>query len=164
MFSLKEKLLQDLTARANLSVRFRESLNIHSSFQDPCQRLLNAINVGSYIRPHRHCLDPKKELLVAIKGKFAAIEFSDSGLFRGFSVFGSEKYCGSNESSYGVEVPVHCWHTVIALEAESVLLEVKEGPFDVHVAKELAPWAPLVGSIAVDDYVKSLYEYCRHGA
>lgn len=161
MFLIKERIFQDLTARATLSVRSRDSLNIHSSFQEPCQRLLNAINIGSYIQPHRHCLDPKKELLIAVKGKFAAIEFSDSGFFKGFSVFGSEKYCDSCDSSYGVEVPPSCWHTVIALEPGSVLLEVKEGPFDIRLAKEIAPWAPEVGSDSVNDYIKRLYEYCN---
>ena len=161
MVVLYDEILHDLTLQADLSPRLRQSKNIHVSHQESCQRLLNAINIGSYIPPHRHSLDPKKELLVAIKGKFAAIEFSGDGLISSSTIFGSEKYCVSSESSYGVEIPFDSWHTVIALEHESVLLEVKEGPFDSHSAKEIAPWAPDIGAIGVGHYVRTLYEYCE---
>ena len=38
------------------------------------------------------------------------------------------------------------WHTVIALVPDSVLFEVKTGPFDPNAAKEFAPWAPVEGT------------------
>ena len=155
-----EKSLKELNESAVSNSRLRQHLNIHDSFQEPCQRLFNAVNVRSYIQPHRHFLDSKKELLLAVKGKFAIIEFSGIGGFKNFTIFGSEKYCNSEDSSYGVEIPTECWHTVIALVKGSVLLEVKQGPFIPDSAKELASWAPSAGSSAVDDYVRSLYAYC----
>lgn len=158
-----EKTLNGLNDSAGSNSRLRQHLNIHESFQEPCQRLFNAVHVGSYIHPHRHLLDSKKELLLAVKGKFAIIEFSHVGGFNNATVFGSEKYCDSEDSSYGVEIPTDRWHTVIALAEGSVLLEVKEGPFIPDSAKELASWAPSVGSPAVDDYVRSLYAYCGYG-
>lgn len=158
-----EKTLNDLNESAGLNLRLRQHLNIHESFQEPCQRLFNAVHVGSYIEPHRHLSDSKKELLLAVKGKFALIEFSHIGGFKSFTIFGSEKYCYSENSSYGVEIPTGCWHTVIALVEGSVLLEVKQGPFIQDSAKELASWAPAAGSSAVDDYVRSLYDYCGYG-
>ena len=155
-----EKTLNGLNESARSNSRLRQHFNLHESFQEPCQRLFNAVHVGSYIHPHRHLLDSKKELLLAVKGKFAIIEFSHVGSFKSFTIFGSEKYCNSEDSSYGVEIPSECWHTVIALEEGSVLLEVKQGPFIPDSAKELASWAPSVGSSNVDDYVCSLYAYC----
>ncbi len=159
-----EKTLNDLSKRAGSNSRLRQHLNVHESFQEPCQRLFNAVDMGSYIQPHRHLSDSKKELLLAVKGKFAIIEFSQIGGFKSFSIFGSEKYCLSEDSLYGVEIPPECWHTVIALVEGSVLLEVKQGPFILDSAKELAPWAPSVGSSSVDDYVSSLYAYCGFGS
>ena len=159
-----EKTLYGLNESAGSNSRRRQHLNIHESFEEPCQRLFNAVHVGSYIQPHRHFLDSKKELLLAVKGKFAIIEFSHIGGFKNFTVFGSEKYCDSEDSSYGVEIPTDRWHTVIALAEESVLLEVKQGPFIPDSAKEFASWAPSVGSSAVDDYVSSLYAYCGFGS
>ncbi len=156
MFELRDKTLRTLIERADQSTRLRKSFNIHKSHQEPIQRLCNAICVNSYIRPHRHSLDPKHELLVAIKGIFALIVFSDSGNPESYSVFGSEKYLASDKDSYAVEVPPFCWHTVIALAPRSVLLEIKEGPFDHLVAKEYAPWSPLENSIDAKPYLRHL--------
>lgn len=155
-----EKSLCGLSESASSDSRLRRHLNIHRSFDEPCQRLFNAIQVGSYIQPHRHLSGSKDELLLAVKGKFAVIEFTGAGEPKKFTTFGSEKYCESEDSSYGVEVPTESWHTVIALVDRSVLLEVKEGPFEPESAKELAPWAPSAASPAVGDYVRSLYAFC----
>jgi cupin fold WbuC family metalloprotein len=163
MYILSDQKLQDLSLKAKKNVRLRKSLNIHESHEESCQRLLNSILVGSYIHPHRHCLDSKKELLVAIKGKFAIIEFTNAGKFNQSTIFSSQKYADSCDTSYGVEVTPNCWHTVIALEEDSCLLEVKEGPYDSSISKELASWAPKEGDIGnVNKYVKSLYKFCEY--
>lgn len=46
----------------------------------------------------------------------------------------------------GAELPPGKWHTVVALQPGSVLLELKEGPFNEDAAKEFASWAPEEGS------------------
>jgi len=48
--------------------RQRKNFNIHTSYDDLCQCLFNAIGIDSYIPPHRHSLDPKQECLIAISG------------------------------------------------------------------------------------------------
>ena len=45
--------LDGLTAKAQVNPRKRQHQNIHESYEDPCQRLFNAIEPGN-IRPHRH--------------------------------------------------------------------------------------------------------------
>ena len=60
------------------------------------------------------------------------------------------------ETAVGVEVPVACWHTVVALEPGSILLEIKAGPFDPAVPKEMAPWAPDEGSTYACSYLEKL--------
>lgn len=42
----------------------------------------------------------------------------------------------------GVELPAGTWHTIVPLLDNSVLLEVKSGPFAPNLAKEFAPLAP----------------------
>tara|TARA_B100000767_G_scaffold74068_1_gene70775 strand:- start:2420 stop:2926 length:507 start_codon:yes stop_codon:yes gene_type:complete len=160
MFALTNGLLSQLTGKAGISGRSRQTFNIHASYDEPCQRFLNAINIGSYIQPHRHSLDDRKEMLVACKGKFAIIEFFNNGDFKCFTLFGTEKYFDKGVSCFGVEVPPDCWHTVIALEPMSVLLEVKEGPFETEACKECASWAPSPESPNVEDYVDKLYDFC----
>ena len=160
MADLSNMLLSSLSNEAISSDRLRKSYNLHSSYQENCQRFMNAISIGSYIPPHRHLVDPKQELLVAVTGKFALIEFTDNGNFKRFIEFSTEKYFNSDSSRFGVEVSPERWHTVIALEQHSVLLEVKEGPFFPDKAKELAKWAPTDKCGSKRKYVNSLYEFC----
>ena len=148
--------LNDLIGHAKNSPRLRQHRNIHQSYQDACQRLFNAIEPGSYIRPHRHASEPREELLVAIRGSMALITFDDQGSVTGILGFGSEKH-GSNLAS-GAEVASCTWHTVVALEPGSVLLEVKAGPFDPNQPKDLAPWAPEEGSAIAPSYLQRLVE------
>lgn len=114
---------------------------------------MNAVGEDSYIRPHRHSLDPKDECLVAIKGKFALIAFDDDGNIDRIIHFGTEKY---PECSAGVELPAGLWHTVVAMVPEAILLELKAGPFRSDAAKEPAPWAPAEGSVEAADYLERL--------
>ena len=146
--------LEDLSEQAKNNLRLRQHRNIHTSYQEPCQRLFNAIEPGSYIRPHRHASDPREELLIAVRGLMILVTFNDQGNVKSFLQFGSEKY-GRNVA-IGVEVPANIWHTVIALEPGSVLLEVKAGPFDKLKPKNLAPWAPEEGSLSTRQYLANL--------
>lgn len=136
--------LVHLTQEAKISTRLRQHRNIHVDYQEPCQRLFNAIETQSYIRPHRHMLEPRDELLIAIRGFMALFLFDDHGQIEHVLKFGTEKYV--KDISAGAEVPSHIWHTVIALEAGSILLEVKAGPFNPDQPKEFAPWAPIDNS------------------
>lgn len=131
---------------ADQSQRLRAHANVHRSYTDQCQRLFNAIKLNSYIRPHRHSLDPKEECLIAIKGIFGLMIFTDQGIIESITLFGSEKYSEKYSIASGLELPAGVWHTVISLEVDSVLFEVKGGPFNPSLAKEFAPWAPEEGT------------------
>ena len=148
--------LNDLTGQAKNSPRLRQHRNIHQTYQEACQRLFNAIEPGSYIRPHRHASEPREELLIAIRGLMALITFNDQGFVTSFLRFGSEK--NGLDLAAGVEVASSTWHTVVALEPGCVLIEVKAGPFDPNQPKDLAPWAPEEGSEAAADYLSCLLE------
>jgi cupin fold WbuC family metalloprotein len=98
--------------------------------------------MDSYVRPHRHRNDPKVETLFAIRGRFLLVTFNDQGEIEEVIPFHSEKYQSSNDSGVGVEIQVGVWHTIIATEPNSILLEVKAGPFNLELSKEPAPWSP----------------------
>ncbi|KUE90320.1 hypothetical protein ASL20_03810 [Cupriavidus necator] len=155
--------LGELVVHASKSGRLRQHRNIHASYEDPCQRLLNAVELDSYIRPHRHSLDPKVETLFALIGRFAVFSFDATGAIRNCVCIGSEKYM-SNSVGVAVEVDPRMWHTVIALEGGSILLELKAGPFDPDLAKEFAPWAPEEGGGEANDYLRSLRAYAMASA
>jgi len=146
--------LDVLTAQAKASSRLRQHDNIHQSYQNVCQRLFNAIEPGSYIRPHRHVDDTDGELLIAIRGTMALMTFDDCGVVTNILRFGADRNCIN--TALGVQVSVGTWHTLIALEPGCVLLEVKPGPFDPHRAKDFAVWAPEEGSEAGCHFLSKL--------
>ena len=142
IFKFSQKWVTTLIKRANQSPRLRQHCNIHRSYADPCQCLFNAIGVNSYIRPHRHSLDSKIEYLIAIKGLFALITFFDNGEIQKIDYFGTELHQQNEQVNAGVLIYPKTWHTVIALIADSVLMEIKPGPFLINADKEYSPWSP----------------------
>lgn len=150
----------DLLNIAVKSQRSRAHANLHNSYADNCQKLFNAIKTNSYIRPHRHSLDPKEECLIAIRGLFGLIIFSDQGLIESITLFGGEKHSESLSIASGVELPAGLWHTIVSLVDESILFEVKSGPFDPSLAKEFASWSPEEGAVDSNNYLKHLKTKC----
>ena len=143
----------ELLNTAARSQRLRAHANVHHSYADQCQKLFNAIKVNSYIHPHRHSLSPKEECLIAVRGLFGLIEFSEHGGIESITLFGGEKYSQQLSIASGVELPAEVWHTVVSLVENSILFEVKSGPFDPALAKELAPWAPEEGGELTQEYL-----------
>lgn len=48
---IDSELLESLVAKAKNSPRLRQNYNLHDSYDEPCQRLLNAIEPDSYLPP-----------------------------------------------------------------------------------------------------------------
>ena len=124
--------------------------------------VIQCVNTDSYIRPHRHSLDPRDECLIAVRGLFGLIEFNDQGDINSTTLFGSEKYSEQFSIAAGIELPTGVWHSVVSLVDTSILIELKSGPFDPSIAKELAPWAPEEGSENAPHYLESLMQECLH--
>ena len=143
--------LSNLNIEAKNSPRRRQHLNIHLGYQDACQRLMNAIEPDSYIRPHRHLSGSRDELLVAIRGMMALVIFNDQGDLISVVRFGTEKY--GRDITVGVEINPNTWHSVVALEPGCILLEIKAGPYDPCQSKDLAAWSPEEGTVETKNYL-----------
>ena len=115
IFSFSQKWIDDLVCAGNQSPRLRQHSNIHTSYSDPCQCLFNAIGIDSYIRPHRHLLDPKPEYLLAVRGLFSLITFLEDGAIQEKEYFGTELYQNDKRVGAGVLLQPDIWHTVVAL-------------------------------------------------
>ncbi len=148
-------LLSRLCAEAAKSPRRRKNLNFHRGFDEPCQRLLNALEPGTYIRPHRHLGPPKPETFVALKGRMAALLFDDEGSITRIVTFGPA------EAAFGVDIPAGTWHSVVCLEPASVFFETKPGPYEPLSDKDWAPWAPEEGSPEAAGYLGKLEQAVR---
>lgn len=144
------EMMDNLSAEAMQNPRLRKNLNLHASYEEPSQRLLNAIEPGSYIRPHRHLSEPKSECFIGIRGKLALILFDNDGHVEKSLSF------GPSEDVAGVDLPPGVWHTVVCFEEGSVFFETKPGPFNPITKKDMAPWAPEEGSERAHEYLEEL--------
>jgi len=143
-------LLKHVSELAAASPRGRKNFNFHRSEDDASHRLLNAIEPGSYIQPHRH-LDPAKdETLIAMQGRLGAVVFDEAGSVVDMAVLvaGGER-CGIN-------LPHATYHTVLALEPGTVFFESKAGPYRPLELSEQAPWAPVEGARDAQAYLAAL--------
>ncbi len=142
--------LDSLTEQAREAARGRRNFNFHASAADSCNRLLNAVEPGSYIRPHRH-LDPgKDETFVVLRGRFGFLAFDETG---GITL---AALLDARSERHVVNVPHGIYHTLVALTPGSVFFEAKAGPFVPLGEAELAPWAPAEKSEAATAYLASL--------
>ena len=121
---IDNKVLDGLSDKAKASPRLRMNLNFHESLEDKCHRFLNAVEPGADIPIHRH--SEKEESFVVLRGKIRVTTYNDEG-----SVI-EDHVLSPSEGRYGVNVEKNVWHTVKALEPNSVIFECKEGPYVPH--------------------------------
>ena len=76
---INEQLLDETQAKALQSPRLRMNYNFHEKLDDPINRLLNAMEPGTYLRPHRHLNPAKDEIFLLLRGKVAVFLFDEEG-------------------------------------------------------------------------------------
>ncbi len=143
-------LLDAVATEAAASPRRRKNRNFHERNDFPCHRLLNAIEPGSYVAPHRHLAAHKDETMLLVRGTAGFITFTDSGQPVDVVLLGAAS------SRLGVDIPHGTWHTIFALESGTIVFEAKAGPYLALSAAERAPWAPAEGDAAAAAYLDSL--------
>ncbi|MEO6324703.1 MAG: WbuC family cupin fold metalloprotein [Thermoanaerobaculia bacterium] len=136
---LERHLLTELSAAARLHPRKRLNRNLHA-MDDPTHRLLNAIEPGSYVRPHRHLSPPKSETVIVVSGALGLLLFDETGL-----IVGSDTLEAGGER-FGADLAPGAWHSIVSLAAGTVFFECKPGPYVRPAEADLAPWSPEEGS------------------
>lgn len=116
-------LLNYLSDKAKVSPRLRSNLDLRNSPEDKSQRMLNAIEPESVVPIHRH--KKSSETVVCLRGRLVE-EYYDE----------LERRCtdaielSPNGPVVALNIPAGQWHTVRALESGTVILEVKDGPYE----------------------------------
>lgn len=120
---ITQAILDKLTEEAKASSRLRMNLDLRNSSDDKSQRMLNAIEPGSVVPIHRH--QKTSETVVCLRGRLVE-EYYDE----------LERICteaielSPNGPVVALNIPAAQWHTVRALESGTVILEVKDGPYE----------------------------------
>jgi len=148
---ISRSLMASTVEPSRKSPRGRIILPLHKSADALLQRMLNAVQPGSYIRPHRHTVD-RAESIVVLAGAVLFLRFNNDG-----SV--AETYeLRSGTEVFGIDFEGGIWHSFLALEPDTVIFEVKPGPYHAAADKEFADWAPEEGTPEAEEYLAAL---CR---
>lgn len=154
---ISQTVLNNVSESARQSPRQRKNLNFHRADADPCHRLLNAVEPGSYIPPHRHQDTNKDEAMIVLRGALGVVFFDPAGQVTGTAVLkpGGE--------AVGVNIPHGVYHSVLGLEPGTVFFEAKSGPYLPLTEEEKSPWAPAEGEEGAAGYYAMLEALFRHG-
>jgi cupin fold WbuC family metalloprotein len=133
---ITSELLNQVSAEARKNPRLRQNYNLHPSDESRCHRLLNAIEPGSYIRPHRH-LDPEKdEAFILMSGRLGVVIFTDNG------EIDETVLLSHSNGNLAADIPHGIYHTALSLESGTVFYETKAGPYRRLNEDEKVTWAP----------------------
>lgn len=146
------EILEAKSSDARANSRKREILALQRGNADTLQRMINAIEPGSYVRPHRHHAPPKSESVVLLAGSIGFVAFHEDGTLN----FESCILLHRSRGAIALDCRESVWHTFFALEPNTVVFESKSGPFDPNTDKEFAPWAPAEGTPEAARYLESL--------
>lgn len=119
---ITSQLLDTVSSQAKESPRLRMNYNLHETLDAKVQRLFNAMEPGTVIPVQRH--RNTAETIMLVRGKMKVILYDDDK-----NVI--EKAILSHElGNYGVHIPAGVWHFVEIMEPETVMFEVREGPYN----------------------------------
>jgi cupin fold WbuC family metalloprotein len=147
---INQQSLHDLSAQAKQSPRLRKNLNFHASNEATCHRLLNALEPGTYVQPHRHLAHEKDETLVVVAGRIGVLLFDANG-----SLLQSLVLAPLTEN-VGIHIPVGTFHSMVALSTGSIFFEAKAGPYIAISEHERAAWAPAETDPNAAAYLESM--------
>ena len=119
---IDSSLLNSLTEQAKASPRLRMNRDLRNVGESQSQRMLNAIEPGSPVPVHRH--RTSMETVVCLRGRIRQIFYDDNGQI----VETVDLMPGGDVAA--VNIPMGQWHTVEVLESGTVIMEVKDGPYE----------------------------------
>ena len=132
--------LAALVVEAQNAPRMRKNLNLHPTLADPVQRLLNAFEPGTYVRPHRHSDPGKWEFFAILHGRALVLAFDAAGIVQ------ERHELAPAGAVQVIGIAAGTWHTLAALESGTLLLELKPGPYAPTGQQDFASWAPPEGT------------------
>jgi cupin fold WbuC family metalloprotein len=141
---IDQELFDAVAAGAAGSPRRRLNHNFHAP-ADRVQRFLNVMQPGTYVRPHRHLREWQGdgfECFLVLQGEVGLLLLDGSG-----RVIGRERISATGPLR-GIELAEGVIHTLVALSADAVLMEIKEGPYQPAADKDFLDGFPPEGSEA----------------
>jgi cupin fold WbuC family metalloprotein len=137
VFRLSAEHLTEGFAASRRSPRLRMILPLHRTQDAAVQRMLNFFQPGTYVRPHVHPAAGQSELVHVLEGRLGFLLFAASGELTGWEDLSAGEM---------VDIEPGQWHGMVCLAPDTVILEIKKGPYSAATDKEFALWAPEEGA------------------
>ena len=141
---IDQALFDSVAAGASGSPRRRLNHNFHAP-ADRVQRFLYVLQSGTSVRPHRHRREPPGagfECFLVLQGVVGLVLLDGGG-----RVLGHERISAGGPL-FGIELAEGVIHTLVALSADAVLMEIKQGPYEPVADKDFLAGFPLEGTQA----------------
>lgn len=137
---INNNLLSELHQKAKESDRLRQNFDLRTTPEDTSQRMLNALEPGTHIPIHRHL--NTSESVICLEGCLDWVFYEElPNMDAGGPVHDGESAADETnfveiarfrvcprEGTYGIQVPLGAWHSVVAHEP-STIFEAKDGKY-----------------------------------
>ena len=127
---IDKKLLDVLTEQAKASPRLRMNYDLRNGENDQSQRMLNALEPGTVVPVHRH--QKTSETIVILRGHAVEMFFDDLG-----RMVDETFDLRPDSDCVAVNVPAGQWHTIHPCESGTVIMEVKDGPYEPMAPEDI---------------------------
>lgn len=118
---IDKNILDSLSAQAKANPRLRQGLDMRTTLDDTSQRLLNAMELSTFIPIHRH--RTTSETMVMVRGKLVERFYDNDGNL-------TDEYMMEPMGEYPmIQVPAGQWHSLEVLESGTVIFEAKDGMY-----------------------------------
>ncbi|MEA5464797.1 WbuC family cupin fold metalloprotein [Leptothoe sp. PORK10 BA2] len=148
---LSQELFNSVSQQAAALPRLRKNHNFHQH-PDRVQRFINVLQPGTYVRPHRHVRSSDAngfELFLVLQGEIGFLVLDGQG-----QVVQTERLSAQGPT-YGLELEEGQYHTLIALAPDTVMFEIKEGPYIPAADKDFMANFPLEGTLDAERQVQA---------
>lgn len=142
---------------SRISPRGRIILPIHRTQDALVQRMLNFLQPGTYIQPHRHSPDHAVESILVMRGGIDFLVFDADGTpTRRIPL-------RARTLQVLVDIEPGTWHSFVVTHPDTVLFETKKGPYERAADKDFAAWAPAEGELGAAQWLRERNERLASG-
>jgi cupin fold WbuC family metalloprotein len=152
LFKLTHEIVETGIEASRKSSRKRIIYPVQRNQESEVQRLLNFMQPGTYVRPHRHPMPHATESIVVLQGKLRFFTFDAYGKRL------SDDFVSLGPLNGMIDIEPGVWHSFLVLEKDTIIFECKKGPYDSETDKEFAEWAPEEGSADSQEWMKRMNE------
>ena len=116
-----KKYLDELSNSAKESERLRMFVDLRTSVNDCSQRIINALEPGTFVPIHRH--RGTSETVIVLRGSLKEVFYSERGEII------NEFLLQVGGECVGVQIPPGQWHSIEVLEVGTIIFEGKDGEY-----------------------------------